>query len=423
MDEAAAISGDIAVSENSDSAIKLEIEQLKSKISSLESATLEKARELKSRDEKIAQLESTIQEKTASVVSLRSKIESLQKNGDGNAENLVEKAQARSSELENKVEKLKNKIDVQNMKINTLETQSTEAEKKVKELDRKLQSLEKVNVEQKQKIKKTERALEVAEGELKRVHLEASSKLKELKEVHGAWLPPWLANHLMRCQDITAAFWNKHGKPAWGILVQKASEKSGQAQKWIEPHLKTAETKWIPVVKARWVTFRTTVRPHMDKASAKAVEIFELCRADVKSRSAAAQEFADPYVQEARKFVKPYIELVASRTKPYVGKVSTVLKPYTRKVLHVYGKFLEAARTYHQQAQIVVLENLEKHDLTKALATKELVWFAASASLALPVFLIYNMLSSICGKKTKKPVRSARTNNHHRRHKRRHTDQ
>ncbi|KAK8962313.1 hypothetical protein KSP40_PGU019334 [Platanthera guangdongensis] len=227
----------------------------------------------------------------------------------------------------------------------------------------------------------------------------------------------------MRCQDIAAAHWNKHGKPAWGILVQKASEKSGQVQKWVKPHLQTAKTKWIPVVTARWITFTTTVRPHMDKASTKAVEIFELCRANVKSRSAALQDFADPYVQETRKFVKPYIELVAASAKPYVGKASTVLKPYTRKVVHGYGKFLEAARTYHQQAQNVVLENLEKYDLTKALATKELVWFAASASLALPVFLIYNMLSKICGKRIKKPVRGARSNNHHRRHKRRHADQ
>lgn len=422
VEEAVAIGVDSAVSEDLDSALKLEIEQLKSKISTLESTTLEKASELKSKDEKIAQLESVIQEKAESVVSLQSKIELLQKKEVLDVENLVEKAQTRSSELEEKVERLKNEIDTQNRRRETLEAQAIIAERKEQELNLKLRKIEKMNDEQKQKIQKTERALQVAEEELARVRREASSKFNELKEVHGAWLPPWLAYHIMRCQKIAETHWNDYGNPAWVILVQKVSEKSDQAQKWVEPHLEAAKTKWIPVVKAKWIAFTVIVRPHIDNAYTKAVEIFEQCRANAKSRSIVLQEFANPYVQEARKYTKPYVELVATLTKPYVGKASTFLKPYTRMVVHGYGNFLKIARTYHHQAQNVVMENLEKHDITKSLATKELVWFVASASLALPIFLIYNILSIFFGKKVAKPVRGARSHNHHRRHKRRHAD-
>ncbi|KAG0493272.1 hypothetical protein HPP92_004266 [Vanilla planifolia] len=393
-----------------------EIQGKDATVVSLETEIHEKAAQVLS-------LERDIQEKAASIVLLQSEIGLLHQKGAVDAEELVGKAHARSNALEEELEKLKDEVDVQTRKRDTLEARAIEAEKKVQEINLKLQSLEKLTGEQKHKIQKTERALQVAEEELIRMRLEAASKLKELKEVHGAWLPPWFVSHLVRCQEITAAEWKEHGKPALDVLVQTASEKSQHVQKWMEPYLQTAKNVWIPTVKAKWATTSGNIRPHVERMSTKTVEIFEVCRNTMTPHIVKLQESAKPYVQEARKITKPYIEHVATAAKPHGVKLRAILKPYTRRLIYGYGKFLEAAKTYHHQVQEAVQEYLKKHELTKPLATKELVWFTASASLALPIFVAYRMLSLVFGKKAAKPVRSARSNNNHRRHKRRHADQ
>ncbi|KAG6467464.1 hypothetical protein ZIOFF_074720 [Zingiber officinale] len=49
------------------------------------------------------------------------------------------------------------------------------------------------------------------------------------------------------------------------------------------------------------------------------------------------------------------------------------------------------------QVQVGIQEFFKNHEITKPLATKELVWFMASAFLALPIFLVYRLLSYILG--------------------------
>ncbi|KAL5232496.1 hypothetical protein ABZP36_031272 [Zizania latifolia] len=96
------------------------------------------------------------------------------------------------------IDKLKKDIEAHNGKKATLENKANVAEKKVQELTAKIDALQKANDEQKRKLQNTERALKVAEEELMRVHLEATTKSKQLTEVHGALLPPWLAAHSAR---------------------------------------------------------------------------------------------------------------------------------------------------------------------------------------------------------------------------------
>nr|CAD1825434.1 unnamed protein product [Ananas comosus var. bracteatus] len=406
-----------------DLSTKLELERLRAEISALEKSIAERTGELKTKDETIAKLESTIQDKSQRIASLQDEIETIRKKGALDAEEKAGKAYARASELEKQIERLRNEFELKNSLRNALEARANEAEKKVRELTKKLESLQSSSDEQKRRTLIIEQALQAAEEELMRVQLEATSKSKELREAHRAWLPHWLATYISYCQELASTHWNEHAKPTLDIFLQKASEKSIQVKKWAEPHLETAKTKWIPVVKEQWLVFITTAKPYVHTASSKAVEIYEASKNAITPHVAKVQDFADPYFQETKKLSKPYVDQVAKFAKPHVEKVRIVAKPYSEQVVRAYGKFLKSANIYHRQVQGTILDHLEKHEITKPLATKELVWFMASALLASPVFIVYKLLTDILwSKKGRKPTQNANKNHVHRRHKRRHAE-
>ncbi|XWS72866.1 hypothetical protein CRYUN_Cryun02cG0076200 [Craigia yunnanensis] len=404
------------------SALKMELDQLKSKIRLLESNVEEKTGELKTKDEMIKQKEKIIQDKSDSIASLHTELSSLQKKGTSDAEAQVGKAHAQVLELQKQVDKLKTELEEKLKDKDSLEARATEAENKLTELNLKLGNLQKINNEQKKKIAKTERALKVAEEELMKAKFEATSKMNELMEVHSAWLPPWLAVQLFRGQAFIQTHWNEHGKPAMDMVIQKALEKKALAEKWAEPHMEAIKTKWVPAMKDQWLVVTTYAEPHVQSLTAKTVEVYEVSKTAITPHIIKVQEIVNPYFQEAKKFSKPYIDQAATLAKPHVDKVRVVMKPYTKEVVNAYGKFLESATTYHHQVQASVQETLKKHELTRPLATKELEWFVASALLALPIIILFRICSAIFCKKAKKPARHANTNHGRRKAKRGHTD-
>ncbi|MBA0622557.1 hypothetical protein Godav_008088 [Gossypium davidsonii] len=441
------------------SALKMELDQLKSKIRLLESNVEEKIRELKTKDEMIKQKDKIIEEKSDSMASLHSELSSLQKKGTSDAEERVGKAHAKALELQKQVDKLKTELEAKLKDKDYLESRATKAENKLNELNLQLENLQKINKEQENKLAKTERALKIAEEELIKAKFEATSKANELMEVHSAWLPPWLATQLIRGQAFIQTHWNQHGKPNMDMVIQKALERKALAKKWAEPHMEAIKTKWVPAAKDQWVAVTTYAEPHVQSLTAKTVEIYEVSKATITPHIIKVQETVDPYFQEAKKFSKPYIDQVATLAKPHVDKISVVMKPYTKEVVKAYGRFLESATTYHQQVhchrsesegkvvmesenmgyhlllfevalihsckevQASVQETLKKHELTRPLATKELEWFSASALLALPIIILFRIFSAIFCKKTKKRVRHTNAVHHGRRKgKRGHTD-
>ncbi|NP_001144343.2 uncharacterized protein LOC100277246 precursor [Zea mays] len=381
-------------------ALRAELEQLRAKISALESDIAVRSLELKNKDDVIVNLEKAIAEKSKAITSMQGEIASLQAKGSLAAEEQANKANAKAVELEKQIDKLKKDIQAQSSQKAALESRANDAENKVEKLN------EKLNTE-----------------ELMRLQLEATAKSKQLTEVHGAWLPPWLATHYARYMEVVSGHWNYHGKPAVQNVLHKASEKSAHAKKWAEPHIETAKMKWIPV-KEKLVVLKKNAEPYVQKVSTRSVEFYESSRDAVTPHVVKVKEFAHPYYQEAKKFSKPYIDQIAEITKPHVEKVRTTLKPYTKRAVHAYGSFLGSATTYHRQAQATIMDYLHQHGVPKSFATKELVWFLASALLALPVFVIYRLVvETFCTKKNRRPRGGNGNGNHgQKRHKRRYAD-
>jgi predicted nucleic acid-binding Zn-ribbon protein len=413
---------DVSIEDSDSSSLKIQLDQLNSKIQFLESQISDKSQELKKKDETIAEKEKLLQDKLSSIQSLQNEVDSLQKKGSLDVEERVEKAHARAGELQKQVDKLKSQLETQNSEKVNWETRVEKLEKKIHDLNSKLEDVQKINEEQKKQIRKTERALKVAEEEMLKAKLEATSKAKELSETHGAWLPPWLAVHYIRSKSVVETRWNEHGKPLLEVISQKALEKKAQAGKWAEPHVETIKTKWVPAVKEQWSVVKTKAEPHVQLLTTKTVEVYKSSKDTLTPHLNKAIECVDPYYQEARKFSKPYIDQVATAARPHVENVQVVLKPYTKKVVHAYGNFLESATAYHSQVQATVQETLKKHELTRPLATKELEWFAASALLALPIILLARVFSAIFCKKATKPARSGNTHHSRRKAKRGHSD-
>ncbi|CAN6919014.1 unnamed protein product [Brassica oleracea] len=384
----------------SDGSSKIQLDQLNAKIRALETQIDEKTREVKGKDELVAEKEKLLKQKEDKIASLQTEVSSLQGSSDSAKE--LGKAQERVVELEKQIEVLRNFLEQKNKEKASTEARTKEAEKKLSEVNSSLEKLQKTNEEQKNKIGKLERAIKMAEEEMLRTKLEATSKAKALLEAHGSWLPPWLAVHWSTFQTYTETHWEAHGKPVVETVILKVTEAKAQADKWAEPHVENIKTKYIPAVKE---TVATHVQPHVRTLSIKAKEAYHASKSAVSPHIVTVQELVDPYYQEAKKFSKPYVEQVATATKPHVDKIKVAVKPYTTKVVIVYTEFLESATTYHNQVQAHVEQKLKSHELTEAFATSEFVWFAASALLALPIFFAYRVLVSLFCTKTKTPVK------------------
>ncbi|XP_042436398.1 uncharacterized protein LOC122022450 [Zingiber officinale] len=100
-------------------------------------------------------------------------------------------------------------------------------------------------------------------------------------EAHGAWFPPWLATHANYYKELATTHWKEHGQPVLDVLLQKVSEKSIQAQQFMEPHFESSKVKWMFLV--------SITEPYVQTVSSKAVEVYHTSKSAMSSHIAKVQ--------------------------------------------------------------------------------------------------------------------------------------
>lgn len=378
----------------SNAVLAFELERLKSETSKLELILEEKNIDINTQSKLIAEREKEIEYKSQAITSLQAVVD-LQKKASGHENTQIEKVYARISELEKKVESLKGSIRNQKQELNSLELRADEAEKKAQEKVLKYEKMENFVAERWIQIRQTEQALHIAEEIMLRAQAEAAAKTDDLMKAYGALLPPWIAVRLLEFKELMVSYWAQHGEPVINPLREKASEKVAAANEWAKLHF-DVKIKWGSTVEKQWQQLIIFASPHIKNVKARSIERFEALWNVLRPHLVRGREFVEPHAQMVRKFSRPYIAKAASVVRPHLDKARVVLSPCTDQAAAAYRRFLASATSYHYQLQGFVRKTLNKHELTTALATKELSWFLASALLALPLFGILMLYPLIC---------------------------
>ncbi|GMJ07146.1 hypothetical protein like AT4G31340 [Hibiscus trionum] len=402
-------------SDPGDAALKHELDLLKSKILGLESTIDERIHELRNKDESITELEKAIQEKSDSMQSLENEIENLKQRASLDSMEQISNSPARAIELEKQVDNLRKEIKMQNKKKDALDVRRNVAERKIQELNQKLEDIQRINSEQKSIIHKVEHALQLAQEEIMKAKLRAASASKELREVHGEWLPHWLAVHIYQFQSYVVSHWNEHGRPALDITIEKALEKKDQFKSWAEPQIRTVNMHLIPMMKDKWSKFINNLEPHRQLLLSKTIDVYDASKTFLTPHLVKARTLTYHYIQEVKKFSEPYVNHVVMVTKPRHKTIQVALKPYTKKTIRTYRKLIKSASIYHHQ----IRGTLKRHELTRSLANMDLAWFLATAVLFLPILVLFKLFSLIFSGKAKRH----HVNHTRRRVKRHHPDQ
>uniref|UniRef100_A0A0E0KUW9 Uncharacterized protein n=1 Tax=Oryza punctata TaxID=4537 RepID=A0A0E0KUW9_ORYPU len=361
-----------------------ELQMLRAKVASLED-------EIIGRKEETLQLENIVREKSAQIAALISELEVLQVPNVADDESVL-KANAHNEMLEKQIVRLGSDLEDQIKKGESLEARASEAEKSLLELTRKLDHAEKINMEQKQKIEELNHSLQQVQDKLSEVEREAKLKAEELTKVHGMWLPHWAVG-------LASDKWQLHGKPVLDALTQKVSENLAHAQRLVEPHMQTTQTKLVLAAKAHLNSLKNSGDVYASAIATRSTKAYRVCRDTIEPSMAKAQEFADHYWQESKKFTTPYITKIVAASEPHLSRAGAVLEPYTRPVISAWRKLVMSASVPHRQVQKGIKHFVNDNGLLKSDSANRLAWFTASALVALPMFYTYKMISAAMWRK------------------------
>ncbi|KAG0579779.1 hypothetical protein KC19_4G123100 [Ceratodon purpureus] len=320
-----------------------QIVELNEQIEELASASKTQAVLVKKKDKKIRSLEKELNQlKTA-------------KNGaDAELEAKLAAATKKNSDLDLQVSQLKEELErVKSEHLAILkraEIAEARADSFEQEASEKLKLVQIVN-ELKSQLKKAERALQISQSGMLKAQKEAAAKAREVAQSADAWFPPWLATQAAKVHAFLSSRWATHGRPLLKLVQRGVSVKVAQVEKFSKPYIRSFQKNVRPVVRSEWKKLKAKVVPEYRRAKRLTVR----------------------YYQAAKKY--------------------TLLQ-------------LSKATTYHEQLQDSVKGIMSNHQVLARYATKDLIWYLASALLALPVVAPFWLFSSVFG--SRKPVKRQR---------------
>lgn len=401
-------------------------------------------------------MEMIIQEQLDNISLLQNDIDSPDSTGSFIGKKHKGKADEQLNELDKQVEKLRKQIELQNKKNDALEVRASIAEKNIWELNSRLEDLLKVDYEQKTRLHKAERDLKVTKEEMLKAKSEAASMFKKLTEVKRELNPHWLVLHFCKIKSYMLIQWNKYLQPALDFTIEKALEKKVQLEKWLDLHIRTINTKCIPMMKEKWLAFTTHLQPQLCSLTCKTIKVchssvehvlrilelvqpqlqslpsktIKVCHSSIDcilktlelvqpqlrslmSKSTNAYHSSMDHVFKTLDSVEPYIQGFGRFVEPFMNRVAIVIRFHSNKA---YVMLMESANIYHQRVQQV----LKNNKLTRSIASVELAWFLASALLVLPMVVFFKFYFAITSKSVKKGNRNSHRTHPYNRIRRRH---
>ncbi|KAJ7536697.1 hypothetical protein O6H91_12G078200 [Diphasiastrum complanatum] len=361
------------------------------------------------------------------VDDLKSKLKIIEGLLDKKEVSLQDKAN-RIHFLENKlesiqVERLPENVRKLEFEIQTLKERAESSEAIVGELLAKNAKATRSIEQQQKRINSAEEALRLAEAALRRAESEAAKRTRDVSRAYEAWFPTWAASRIAQLQEKATAHWVAHGEPIFKVLVEKVSQNAEAAHHLAKPHIETFKMKWLSSLKMNLKELSTNLAHHMEIVKSTTSDSFKRAEAYISPHLKRAQEVIGPYTELARKKSSPYATKVSSFVQPYYKSFRSIFAPYTKKLHKLYKRSLRFAKTNHYQLQRSIKGALSRHEYSAKLASKEVIWFLASALLLLPALGILLLFSSHFGsaKKTSKPTPRTGTShagNSHKKHRR-----
>lgn len=290
------------------------------------------------------------------ISSLQKKIQELKEHNGNQNQEMLDETKAKIEDQEAKAVELEEALERKNREIFNLKgrVQNIEADegRHVSEI----KQLEKDLVSQGKQLNKLQEALYVTEEYLIKIQARVNAKEQELYKVYKQWLPPWAARHLTHSQNT--------------------------------------EDGWTYVLKKRW-----------KKASLVVIHYIKMYKSKGLMHLEATKTLALTHLKEAEKVVKNKLEVAFELSRPYMDGPITVLGPYLNrmkvfsgpyalKLSQVYDRALKYAIKHHLQLQRKVWKALKKNKYLASIASKEVVWFLASALLILPLYGTLKLVSS-----------------------------
>ncbi|XP_054822581.1 uncharacterized protein LOC129320923 isoform X2 [Prosopis cineraria] len=335
--------------EDTISSLRIELEQLKTKVSILES-TFEKSDSKLNKDDGIKQMENIIPEKSQSA-TLRNKIVALQQKGSLDAYQELEGSNSHVAEAEKLLQKVNNV-----------------------------------------RIQMTEEALQVTEEEMMKEESEATfmKSLKSLIADHWnySWRPALdaLFPKVRQVGEMCIEMLKKEGVPVmkdqWlSFISSLGSHFKPLTAKIIEAYHVTKNSllsntaniqttfspfiQELPVMKDQWLTFISSLSSCLESLTAKIMEACRLTKNSLLSYTVKIQTATAPFIQEVYKFAKPYINQFETVRKPYTDMDVVILQPHSGKPARACRMLVTSIISYHNQVQ----QWLKTNELTRPLAS------------------------------------------------------